>query len=371
VLLSRRFRVCTPRKGTKTQSRCKDPPGDGNQPGLKFWSTYRLRLQRKKYLLRAYRKGAELQVHSDRTDQIKPGALLAFVTQRNEQMRLPYFLKYYRDLGIDHFLFVDNGSEDGSTAYLAAQPDVSVWTTQASYRRARFGMDWINHLLRRYGSGHWCLTVDPDEFLVYPFCEARPLRAMTDWMDASQLSGLSAMLLDMYPRGPVQKQTYTEGQNPLEVTCWFDGGNYTTRRNPQLHNLWIQGGPRARKFFADTPKAAPALNKIPLVKWQSHFAYVESTHMLLPRGNNKVYSTDGGERISGCLLHAKFLPVLAHKSQEELSRRQHYAKGREYAAYHALLQEDEELVLWHEFSERYISWRQLEILGLMSKGTWA
>ena len=27
--------------------------------------------------------------------------------------------------------------------------------------------------------------------------------------------------------------------------------------------------------------------------------------------------------------------------------------------------------LWCKFSEKYINWRQLEILGLMSKGNWA
>jgi hypothetical protein len=32
--------------------------------------------------------------------------------------------------------------------YLAAQPDCSVWTTPDSYKRARFGIDWMNRLLR-------------------------------------------------------------------------------------------------------------------------------------------------------------------------------------------------------------------------------
>ena len=40
-------------------------------------------------------------------------------------------------------------------------------------------------------------------------------------------------------------------------------------QNHLYGNLWIQGGPRARGCsFADDPKRAPALNKIPLVKWR-------------------------------------------------------------------------------------------------------
>lgn len=332
---------------------------------------YKLRLERKRLLLRARRKAPELRVVQDRTSAVCPDDILCFLAARNEHIRLPYFLEFYRGLGVSHFFVVDNASDDGSADFLSQQPDVSVWQTGASYRRSRFGMDWIMRLLRRYGTGHWCLTVDPDEFLVYPFCETRPLRALTDWMEASRLRALPAMLLDMYPRGSVQDYSYRQGQNPLEIAAWFDGGNYTFTHNERLKNLWIQGGPRARAFFSDAPASAPALNKIPLVKWQPGYAYVQSTHMLLPRGLNQVYATDGGERVSGCLLHTKFLDTFAEKAREEVLRKQHYAKGREYAAYADSLEQAQDLNLWHEYSEKYVSWRQLEILGLMSKGTWA
>ena len=80
------------------------------------------------------RKSRDLSMFVDRTDRIAPGAILLCATLRNEKVRLPFFLRYYRDLGIDHFLIIDNGSDDGSREYLAEQPDVSVWTTDASYK---------------------------------------------------------------------------------------------------------------------------------------------------------------------------------------------------------------------------------------------
>ena len=63
---------------------------------------------------------------------------------------------------------------------------------------------------------------------------------------------------------------YRPGQDPLEIANWFDAGNYTISRNATYGNLWIQGGPRARIFFADAPERAPALNKIPLVQLGPH-----------------------------------------------------------------------------------------------------
>ena len=331
--------------------------------------SYRLRLQRKRWLMRSARKGRELSRFSDRTALINPCDILLFSTLRNENVRLPYFLSYYRNLGINHFLIVDNDSTDGGREYLAEQPDVSIWTTKGSYKRARFGVDWLNWLQRKYAHGHWSLVVDPDEFFVYPFCDTRPIRALTDWLDASSIKSFSAMLLDMYPKGKITDTPYATGQDPIEVASWFDPGNYTISRNPRFGNLWIQGGPRARMFFADNPERAPALNKIPLVKWNRRYAYVSSTHMLLPRGLNLVYDEWGGEKASGCLLHAKFLSTFKSKAEEELTRNQHYAGSHEYKVYAETLKDEPDL--WCKWSEKYINWRQLEILGLMSKGNWA
>ncbi|SFR00201.1 Glycosyl transferase family 2 [Poseidonocella sedimentorum] len=315
------------------------------------------------------RKSSELEAVHIRTSRIRDEDILCCATLRNELDRLPYFLKYYRELGIGHFLIVDNGSDDGSTEYLAQQADVSLWSTGASYKAARFGMDWMNRLLSRYGHNHWTLTVDPDEFFVYPFCDSRDLRALTHWLDASSIRSFSAMLLDLYPRAAVGETRYVPGQDPVAATGWFDAGNYTIKRNELYGNLWIQGGVRARTLFTEDPYRAPALNKIPLVKWHRRNVYVSSTHSLLPRGLNRVYDEWGGEKASGVLLHTKFLDVFETKAREEIDRQQHYADGFEYRAYADRLRQRPSF--WCDMSERYSGWQQLDSLGLMSRGNWA
>lgn len=331
--------------------------------------SYRMRVRRKYAKVRSFRKHFSLRSVVNRTHQIKPGDVLLFSTLRDEHIRLPYFLNYYRDLGVTHFLIVDNGSGDGGGDYLAEQPDVSLWHTNASYKRSRFGVDWLNWLQQKYGHNHWTLTVDPDELFVYPFCDTRPIRALTDWLDGSNVRSFGAMLLDMYPKGKLGDTPYRRGQDPIEIASWFDPGNYMIEKNRKYGNLWIQGGPRARVFFPDKPKMAPALNKIPLVKWDRRYAFISSTHMLLPRGLNLVYDEWGGETASGVLLHAKFLDTFTSKAEEEIGRQQHYRASLEYKAYVENMKETPEL--WCKWSEKYINWRQLEILGLMSKGNWA
>ncbi len=335
---------------------------------MALWRAYRLRLRRRGFLLRAWRKRRELVPRANRIKQIKPGAVLAFVTVRNEALRLPYFLAHYRKLGVGHFVFVDNASTDGTQTLLADQPDVSLWTTSASYKAARFGLDWLTALMRRYGAGHWCLTLDADELLIYPYWETRPLPALTARLEGEGRRSFGSMMLDLYPQGALAAQSYAPGQNPLDVLEWFDSGNYVVQVQLKMRNLWIQGGVRARAFFAAEPRRAPTLNKVPLVRWTKDCAYVNSTHALLPPGLNAVFSEDGGEMLSGILLHTKFLPVVVAKSVEEQSRRQHFANSDLYDTYYAEVIANPNL--WCAHSKRYEGWRQLEALGLMSRGGW-
>nr|WP_233253195.1 glycosyltransferase family 2 protein [Paracoccus binzhouensis] len=330
------------------------------------WSAWRLRWKRRKLIWRAIRAGRALAPLADRTAAIRPGDILLFATLRNEMQRLPEFLAHYRKLGVRHFLVVDNASTDGSAEFLRAQPDVSLWSTPASYREARFGLDWMGALLLRHGHGHWCVCVDADELLVYPHCDSHDLRALTEHLDARGIPGMGALMLDLYPQGPLDRPS--AGGSVTEELPFFDAGPYRCQVMQPRRNRWVQGGVRERVFFADRPQRAPTLNKLPLIRWNWRYAYVNSTHSMLPPRLNNLYDGPGDPRPSGVLLHSKFLPGIGERSAEELERRQHFADPDAYAGYHRALTEAP--VLWHPGSLRYRGWRQLAELGLMGGAGW-
>ncbi len=330
-----------------------------------LWLAYRLRWMRRKYLARAFQKRRQLTSIINRTSQIEAGDVLAFSCMRNEFARLPHFLAYYRNLGVRQFLIVDNGSVDGTGEYLRDQPDVSLWNTTQSYRSARFGIDWLTWLQMKHAHGHWCLTVDADEILVYPECDRLDLGALTQQLDSRGIRSYGALLLDMYPKGPLDSVAYSPGQDPFETLNWFDGDKFTRKLQSKLQNWWIQGGARARFFFSDAPERAPTMNKIPLVKWNRRYIYVSSTHSLLPRVLNGVFGNSETPLPAGALLHSKFLPGIVEKSCEEKQRKEHFANSSAYDSYYDGVIANPNL--WCEDSIKYAGWEQLYEMDLIKK----
>lgn len=331
-----------------------------------LWDALRLRLKRRRLLWRAIRARRRLLPLADRSGLIRPGDILAFGTIRNEGLRLPHFLDHHRRLGVAQFLLVDNGSDDGSAEWLAGQDDVSVWRAPGSYRDSRFGMDWINALLMRHGSGHWCLTLDADELLVYPDHERRDLHALTAWLEAQGAEAMAAMMLDLYPQGPLGAAQYLPGQDPVEVLPFFDPDGYDQTSMARYAHVSIRGGPRRRVFFADQPDLAPHLHKVPLIRWHWRYAYLSSTHLALPVRLNGGFARH--DLPTGALLHTKFLPQVLSRTEEERQRAEHFTHPAQYSDYYDALIAGPDL--WHPGSARYQDAAQLEALGLIRRGKW-
>lgn len=316
-------------------------------------------------LAKARWHGRSLRCVHDNKARIRSSDVLLVCCLRNERVRMPVFLDYYRKMGVDHFLIVDNDSDDGFVDWVCQFEDVSVWTTTASYKAANFGMHWCNYLLGRYGSGHLCVTVDPDEFLVYPFMETRSLRALGQFLRDEGRASLAVVMLDAYSDKPIAETIYEEGADPFAVCPYFDRDGYIQTKG-WGRSTHVRGGPRLRVYFRDNLSHAPALNKIPVVWWEWYYSYRSSMHDARPWRLNEAH-TPGDISPTGCLFHFKFFAQLIDKSGEERQRNQHYAGGREYRQYH----DAGSLNMYEEgVSVRYSSTRQLVDLGLMSPGDW-
>lgn len=290
--------------------------------------------------------------------KLNANAILAFVVGRDEEEQLPFFLDYYRKLGVTHFFYVDNDSGDESCAFLLGQPDVTLFHTAQGYLESGCGREWSSHLAAHYGMDHWCLTVDVDELLVFPLCEYMTLRDLTVRLDSQGAEAMLTMMVDMYPK---DRTPYTAGVDFRTASPCFDEGPYWVFHNRRFLHINFFGGVRHRMMFPQSPpgtvaerNGAPVLRKVPLVKWKPDTEYIASTHSLKPCQLATV---------TGALLHFKFLKDFSGYAREELERGER--PPGDYEAYAAV---DEEK-LWSELNGpktvRYSGSGQLIELGLM------
>lgn len=287
-------------------------------------------------------------------------------TVHNEAARMPFILQYYRRMGFDHFIVIDNRSDDTLQDFLRLQDGVSVFLADGSFKSARFGYDWVNAVLAKFCVGKWVLYVDADEFLVFPHCDSRDISQLTGFLRKSGQVSMQCMMLDMYSDRDAKYNSCAAGQDPLSVCRFYDRTGYVQRHMSMTRTTWIKGGVRGRIYFAGDMWEGPALNKTPLVYWRRHYAFLRATHMLWPFHLNG--GKPGENRLRGILLHFKFLGDWSGKISSEAARRQH---TDEYGAYTAVMtrQESEPSFVGPPTAE-YRDWRSLAQDGLLDGAAW-
>jgi hypothetical protein len=284
-----------------------------------------------------------------------PNEIRLFSRVRNERLRLPWLLDFYRSQGVDRFFIVDNGSDDGSRDYLLSRPDTHLFLTTDSYAVYGGGMRWLNHLLDQHGSGGWCLTVDVDEVLAYPHVERLGLRDLTAHLDRRGAQALFAFMLDMYAENSLGEVEHRAGDNPLRACRCFDRSGYIRREHPDFPFRMVAGGLVSR-FFYDRKQDGVYLHKVPLVRWEEGLRYTSSTHTLFP--------VKLAEE-TGVLLHLKYMADFIDRARIESQRKQYWQGAKRYTVFNRRLESSPAIDFRCELTERFTSTAQLVELGLI------
>ena len=226
-----------------------------------------------------------------------PRDIVLITVVRNAMATLPSFLDHYRRLGVQHFAVVDDASTDGSRAFLEAQPDLSLFTSAGNFLTSGGGLVWRDMLLDRIGRGRWVVSIDSDEYLIFPGCETRPLRSFVADLDRAGLKRAMAPMIDLYPEGPIGGVAPpADALSPPTALCpLFDGSHYEVADEKFCTS--IRGGPRNRVFGTEM-----RMTKFPLLYADAalHFA-TNTAHGPLPLVRNFAPP-------DAVLLHQKFAP---------------------------------------------------------------
>ena len=284
----------------------------------------------------------------------------------NEMYFLPAFLAYYRRLGVDRFVVLDDRSTDGTADYLAAQPDVMVVESAIRYfeeipyapaakaqaRELRAVRLWRDQLMDQFCAGQWALDVDPDEFLAIPDDD---LPAFTRGLEAEGAEAAWGVMVDMYPAkiadilGGGLHDRGEEARFRLEDGWYFDGRAHLDpaqpREEPPVPRTVYPGS--VARLFAEwkvLPQGKPLqqlkrrisgyryephqiIHKTPIVRWKAGDWFLNCHVTSKPVSRTRVVP----------MMHFKFTADLGRKIEYALATGGYNQGSRSYRLYETLI----------------------------------
>jgi hypothetical protein len=288
-----------------------------------------------------------------------PGEVRLFTMARNEKLRLPYFLKYYFEHGVDRIFFIDNNSSDGTLELALQHENVHVYQTDESFKNY---YNWTEHLLRRYGCNHWCVAVDLDEFFIYPHSEKITIPQFAEFLERHQHSAVYCLLLDMYSGSNLKTVSYKIGKDPLYYTPYFDPEYskevrlfYDVKFRRKIKTIRFGGGMRKRVFDID-----PNCTKVPLFKFNRKISAAAGMHAIEGANVSDIF---------GVVLHFKYLQDYVGRTFEEANRQQHAGGALLYKKMANKLMKDTTSSFYYKGSVKFKSGDQLTDMGLMASSS--
>lgn len=279
---------------------------------------------------------------------------------KNEFDRLFDFLRHHRAAGIERFVFVDNGSTDGTVEFLASQPDVDLYA-----RIGRFDwmlkQGWINKVVSLYGYERWYIYLDADEQLVFDSIGHHTFSDLTRLMERRGVFRVRGFLIDMYSDGPLLESSYEAHGRLVDSYPYFDLDSYKEEKYKEI--ISVKGGPRPRVFGVSEPKFRPEMTKYPLFKINPG-EFMANPHHIWPYDDNFA-----SERLIG-VLHFKFLPAIVDRIRKAIAEENYWDGSFEYKCYLKTLEQDKGISLLYPSSARYEGAADLVAKGMIAPVGW-
>lgn len=280
--------------------------------------------------------GAELKlVKKCNKNSVSPIVVCAV---KDDLVRIVEFINYYRKLGVEKFIMIDNDSSDGTNEFLADQNDVLLYKVSEKYNSRR-KTAWINRAIAMNGGEHWYIIVDSDEFFAFPEMDKVSLADYAKMLRNKNVFQVKTFMLDMYPKGKLCDESI-KSESFIEDYCYFDADN---------DYYWFEketgtagGGMHARLFGLDSDLRT----KISMIYYERG-RFVVGSHHMFP------LKDDIESEIGGVVKHYKFLPN-DRKKIDKIVIDQNYANGsRMYKQYQNILSKSGGIKAFYSGSEKW------------------
>ncbi|MEM6342862.1 MAG: glycosyltransferase family 2 protein [Bacteroidota bacterium] len=256
---------------------------------------------------------------------IEKDEVIACVIVKNGENHMNAFVEYHLQKGIKHIILVDNGSTDSTIELAQRFDEVSVYTTDLSYRK-------YEHFLRRYmedvyGKESWFITLDIDERFDYPNSSEVSLKQFINYLDQNKQTAVVSYMLDLFSIEEISKWPY-DGFDIEEKCIWYKNDDVEVFDHPLYRNISISDN-NIKRYMGGIRKTVfnvlPDITKVPL----------KNTRLGAKVKINSAHYAEGCKiaDVSGLLLHYKFDSVFRERHSDVLLDVEKYNYSNEYLAY--------------------------------------
>lgn len=313
---------------------------------------------------------------------------------KDEQYFIRSFLQHYRDLGVQQFVFWDDGSTDGTREYLLSQPDCVVLASRVRFgeivdvadapfepRSGRAGMLFRSVIPAMLGLRNWVVFADTDEFLFLPG-GFRTLPDLLGRLDPAETS-VRAALVEFYPPALWQAGSYERPADLAGLLAQFgcfdarpilrfspsgapellaDTVSMRMFRRLGVGQGWRGAWPPARllRWLLREPARTPFV-KTPLVRWLPKM-YLNGNHPGVGQSPRDLVLASA---------HFKFTPDLDRRTAMALESKAYAGNSATYASVDGLLsrmRRRNRLSFLDPSSRAFTSVDDLVELGIMTIG---
>ena len=288
-----------------------------------------------------------------KTEPPSNSAPIVVLCIKNDLKRIQMLVNHYRELGVEKFAFMDNGSDDGTFEWLVDQPDIDLYRCYEHYQTA-VKEGWINRIISHYGFCRWYIPTDSDELMVYQGMERYSLPDLTKRLTQLGYKRVKGLTLDAY----ADDFLFGKSEDIRKDYKWIDTDSYkeidAVAGNQNIKRFI--GGPRYRLM-----NSTITLSKFPLVYWEkgtiSDSAHFQYPHTLI----------NESPCIAG-ILHFKFIDKDLNEFEKRAQKNSGFSTGGAiYKQYMDFVKNGKDKSFMYEGSIEFVSSEVLEKISLIKR----
>lgn len=165
-------------------------------------------------------KASIKRLHGPARFDLGPRDVVLVVVIKDGEFYLDKFFEHYRMLGVKHFVFVDNGSTDGTIERIKAEPGTVL--LQSRLTIGTYEVEFRRHGAQTYAHNHWVLYADVDELFDFEGSETLRLAGLVEYMESWGYTALMAQMLDLFPAASIQSYANAPFEEAINDFRYYD-----------------------------------------------------------------------------------------------------------------------------------------------------